>query len=60
MKIRDLPKKLPTFRDYTLDLRLNQIRQVNEKRHKIRFIEIDSKEGIKILKKYLNHLLDRK
>lgn len=47
-------KKLPTFKGYTVDVRLKQFRRIEGE--KIIFIDFDSIEGEKILTKYVECL----
>lgn len=47
-------QRLPTFKGYTVDIRLKQFRKVTK--HKIQFIKFNSIEGEKILLKYIKRL----
>ncbi|MCX6706894.1 MAG: hypothetical protein NT001_02015 [Candidatus Woesearchaeota archaeon] len=50
----EIPKKLPEFKGYTVDLRLKQFRKIDHKNMKITFIDFDSKEGKRLLAGYSN------
>ena len=52
MKIRDIPKKLPTFMGYTVDFRLREFRKFDLKNRVIEFIPFESKKGKELLKEY--------
>lgn len=49
-----VPKKLPIFKGYTVDVRLKQFRKV--KKERIEFVEFDSAEGEKLFSKYIDGL----
>lgn len=44
--------KLPEFKGYTVDERLEQFRKVDKEKSKIDFIDFDSEEGKKLLDQY--------
>ncbi len=46
---------LPTFKGYTIDIRLKQFRKIRQGA-KIRFIDFDSPKGDKLLAKYVETL----
>jgi len=48
------PKKLPTFKGYTIDLRLKEFRRVKGK--SINFISFNSGKGEKLLSSYIKSL----
>jgi hypothetical protein len=50
-----MTNSLPTFKGYTVDVRLKQFRKIKQGQ-KIRFIEFDSPEGDKLLSKYVKTL----
>ena len=51
-------KKLPTFRGYTVDIRLKQFRKIDPKNN-IDFIDFNTQEGDKLLNNYLNCLCSK-
>ena len=51
-----LPKSLPVFGGYTVDLRLQEFRRVDFDQGVIEFIPFDSKLGKPLLEAWLNDL----
>lgn len=51
---------LPTFKGYTVDMRLRQFRKVDRSKPSIKFIEFDSSEGQELLSEYLSSLSNSK
>ncbi len=49
-------KKLPEYKGYTIDFKLNQFRKVNGENLKIEFIDFNSEEGEKLLNEYIEQL----
>jgi hypothetical protein len=43
---------LPTFKTYTVDVRLRQFRKVDRNKPTIDFVDFDSEEGRKLLEEY--------
>ena len=48
--------ELPTFRDYTVDMRLEEFRKVTRDPAGIEFISFESTQGRKLLKQYKSRL----
>ncbi len=51
-----MPKQLPTFKGWTIDTRLKQLRKVGKDRQTIEFLDFTSEEGDKILAEFIESL----
>ena len=54
--VRTMVRKLPTFRGYTVDLRLKEFRRVPKGHGRIEFVPFDSEKGDELLCEYIKTL----